>query len=113
MKKILTILYLGISLLSIAQQNNENLLKHTPTETVAYDYFLEQILHKEYPKMKHFVFYEKIKTEKIFNYSVCNPIDNSKMIFSATFLNLVPIVSSSFSKIESILLKLNGGLIIF
>lgn len=85
MKKILTILYLGISLLSIAQQNNENLLKHTPTETVAYDYFLEQILHKEYPKMKHFVFYEKIKTEKIFNYSVCNPIDNSKMIFSAPY----------------------------
>ena len=85
MKKILVILFFGISLFSAGQQSGGSLLKQTPTEAIAYEYFRVEILHKEFPKIKEFMFFNKIKSEKNFAYSVCNPNSSTPIAFSAPY----------------------------
>lgn len=96
MRKLLTILFLGISLCSNAQQSKgvlqitnvgeENpLSKLSENEKIAYDFFREEILYKEFKRLKYVVVYAQIASEKNYEYNICNPINGSELILSAPY----------------------------
>lgn len=80
MKNLFFTIFLLASGASLAQNIINSNLKLTSSEEIASKYFHDVILPKDFPNIKMFLLYNKVESDKIYTYTICNPENTTKTL---------------------------------